>query len=61
MISIKVDENVKIKDRVCLIGEYQIKKVCNESGISSYKILTGISNRVPRVYIKDGKEVYEEK
>ena len=60
MISIKVDKDVKIKDRVCLIGECPIKKVCNESGISSYKILTGISNRVPRIYIKDGKKIYEE-
>ena len=60
MISVKVDETVKNKDKVCLIGEYPVKKVCNESGLSAYKLLTGISNRVPRVYLKDGKKVYEE-
>ena len=57
MIMVKVDENVKVGDIACLFGkEISLRKVCNESGLSAYKLVTGISNRVPRVYLENGKE-----
>ena len=62
MIMVKVDETVKVGDTACLFGsELPIKKVCNESGISAYRLLTGISNRVPRIYIENNKEVKEKR
>lgn len=57
MIMVKVDETIKVGDIACLFGSVlPLKKVCNESGISAYKLLTGITNRVPRVYKEQGKE-----
>lgn len=57
MLMVKVDKSVKKKDVACLFGsELPVRKVCNETGISSYRLLTGISNRVPRIYIENGKE-----
>jgi len=58
MIMVRVDDSVKVGDSVCLFGnELSIRRVCNESGISAYKLLTGISNRVPRVYVCDGEKI----
>ena len=49
-------ENVKKGDIACLFGkELPLRKVCNESGISAYRLLTGISSRVPRIYLEDGQ------
>lgn len=57
MIMVKVDESVKVGDKVCLFGkELDLRKVCNEAGISAYRLLTGITNRVPRVYLEDDKK-----
>ena len=58
MIMVKVDETVKCGDKVCLFGsELSLRKVCNDAGISAYKLVTGISNRVPRIYIENGNKV----
>ena len=58
MIMVKVDETVKNGDIACLFGrELSIRKVCNQSGLSAYKLLTGISNRVPRVYIENDNKI----
>lgn len=56
MICAKVDSSVKLYDKVTIIGGDQltVKKVANECGISSYTLFTGITNRVPRVYIENG-------
>jgi len=57
MIMVEVDESVKVGDTVCLFGnELPLRKVCNEAGISAYKLLTGITNRVPRIYVENGKK-----
>ena len=57
MIMVKVDESIKRGDIACIYGkELPLKKVCNESGLSAYKLLTGITNRVPRVYIENNEE-----
>jgi alanine racemase len=55
MITVKVDNTIKLYDKVTLIGGEQlpIKKVANECGISSYTLFTGITNRVPRIYIEN--------
>jgi len=61
MIMVKVDDSVKVGDKVCLFGKkLPLRKVCNDAGISAYKLLTGISNRVPRIYI-DNDKILEEK
>lgn len=56
MICVKVDSSVKLYDKVTIIGGDQlpVKRVANECGISSYTLFTGITNRVPRVYIENG-------
>lgn len=50
MISVKVDESVRINDEVILYDD--IKKNSKELGVSAYTLLTSITNRVPRVYNK---------
>ena len=57
MISAKVDESVSIGDKVIIIDNnlLPVKKVANECGISSYTLFTGITTRVPRVYLKNGE------
>lgn len=56
MISVKVDNNVKLGDKVILIDNnlLPVKQVARECGISSYVLFTGITNRVPRVYTYNG-------
>lgn len=55
MIMVTVDDSVKIHDKVIIWGGdlLPIKTVSKETGISSYSLFTGISSRVPRVYIRD--------
>lgn len=56
MISVKVDDSVKLGDKVVLVDNdlLPVKKVAQECGISSYVLFTGITNRVPRVYTYNG-------
>lgn len=60
MIAVKVDNSVKLYDKVTVLGgeKLPIKKVAGECGISSYTLFTGITNRVPRVYV-DGEKTIE--
>ena len=53
MICVAVDESVKLYDKATIIGENElsVKKVANECGISTYLLFTGITSRVPRIYI----------
>lgn len=55
MICVAVDESVKLYDKATIIGGdlLPVKKVANECGISTYSLFTGITNRVPRVYVDD--------
>lgn len=59
MISVQVDNSVKLYDKVTILGGDQlpIKKVANECGISSYTLFTGITNRVPRVYTENNETI----
>ncbi len=55
MALIEVDDNVKIGDTVEIFGNnITVKQASLTSGISAYKLLTGITLRVPR--IMNGKE-----
>lgn len=60
MLTVKVDNTVKLGDKVTVLGGDQlpIKTVASECGINSYTLFTGITNRVPRVY-KDGESCIE--
>lgn len=53
MISVEVDDSVKLYDKVTIIGgdKLSVKTVSNECGIRSYSLFTGITNRVPRIYL----------
>lgn len=53
MITIKVDENVKLHDDVIIFDNAKDKS--RELGISSYQLFTSITNRVPRVYKEENK------
>lgn len=56
MTSVKVDNTIKLHDKVEIFGDnITIKEVSRKMGSNAYHILTGISNRVPRVY--DDKEI----
>lgn len=54
MTTIEIDETVKLHDKVLLYNE--ITKEAHQMGISSYTLLTSITNRVPRVYIENSKK-----
>lgn len=59
MLCIKVDDTVKLGDKVILIGgdKLPVKAVANECGINTYSLFTGITTRVPRVYKTDNDYV----
>ena len=61
MVDITKIPDAKTGDEVTLIGKdgkefISIEKFCDLSGRFSYEFACDISKRVPRVYIKDGKE-----
>ena len=56
MCAVKIDDTVKIEDKIILIGEnISIKEVASYIGTSIYEIMCNIGRNIPRVYIKDGK------
>ena len=58
MISVKVDDTVKMYDRVTLIGdEIPIKEVARHNETIVYEIMCNIGKQIPRVYIKDNEVV----
>jgi alanine racemase len=58
MLMIKVDNNVKLNDIVNIIGDdISIDYIANYLDTISYEVVCSISDRVPRIYIKDGKEI----
>lgn len=55
MISVKVDDSVKVGDKVELIGNnINIREVSSHINTTIYETMTTISPLLPRVYIKDG-------
>lgn len=61
MITVKVDEDVSIGDKVEFIGEkINIKNSAIKLNTTIYEVMCMIHENVPRVYKKDGKTVYIE-
>lgn len=59
VIDVTKAPNVKVGDKVVLFGpQYPVEKVARLCGTINYEIVCGISRRVPRVYLRDGKEVF---
>lgn len=57
MITVRVDNNVKLNDKVEIFGDnISIKDVSINTNSNAYHILTGITNRVPRLY-SDNTEI----
>ena len=57
MTTIKVDESVKLHDKVEIFGNnIKIKEVTKRLNTNAYHLLTSISTRVPRVY-EDNTEI----
>jgi alanine racemase len=61
MISVKIDDTVKLNDIVTIIGEgISLREVSRYLNTTVYEVLCTIGKSVPRVYIENGKEVYIE-
>lgn len=57
MITVRVDNNIKLYDKVEIFGgNISIKDVSIRTNSNAYHILTGITNRVPRLY-SDNTEI----
>lgn len=58
MTAVKIDETIKMYDKVTLIGDLvPIKEVANHNGTSIYETMCNIGKQIPRVYIKDSEIV----
>ena len=62
MVDITHISDVAIGNKVVLIGQHESERITAEeiaeaAGSFNYEILCGISRRVPRYYVKDGKTV----
>ena len=56
MITVKIDKDVEISDRVTLIGDLTpIREVARHNGTSIYEIMCNIGKNIPRVYIKNNE------
>lgn len=57
MIAVKADETIKLYDKVEIFGNnISIKEVARRTNSNAYHLLTGITNRVPRLY-SDNTEI----
>lgn len=60
MISVLVDENVKVGDIVTIIDENDnYKRIASFFNVSPYVLMTSLNKNIPRIYIKDNKIVKE--
>ena len=58
MISVKIDDTVKLHDKVTLIGDgISLREVSAHNGTTIYESMCNIKNTVPRVFIKDNKTI----
>ena len=58
MLMIKVDDSVKIGDKVTLLGDgISLVNIANESEISIHQALVSITSRVPRVHIYNKEQI----
>lgn len=63
MVDVTEVEEVKVLDEVILLGEdkdvsFNAQDMADLLGTIPYEILCAVSKRVPRVYMKDGKELF---
>ena len=57
MTIVKLDDRVKLHDKVEIFGDtISVKSVANNMHSNAYHVLTGVTSRVPRVY-SDGKTI----
>lgn len=62
MMSILIDDSVKITDEVTILGDgITIGQIARLNNTSMHNTLVNIGKNLPRVYIKNNKKVYEEK
>ena len=62
MMSILIDDSVKITDEVTILGDgITIGQISRLNNTSMHNTLVNIGKILPRVYIKNNKKVYEEK
>ena len=53
--AVVIDDKVKVGDKVEIFGKnLSVKKASRLAGVNVYKLITSITNRVPRVYKEDG-------
>lgn len=58
MTAVKLDNIVNMYDKVTLIGDkISIKEVSNHNGTTIYETMCNIGKNIPRVYIKDNKQI----
>ena len=58
MCAVKIDNSVKITDKVVLIGEdISIKEVAKHIGTTIYEVMCNVGKNVPRVYKKNNEIV----
>ena len=58
MTAVKIDDTIKMYDRVTLIGDnVSIKEVANHNGTSIYETMCNIGKQIPRVYLKDNEVI----
>ncbi len=54
MLFVKVDDNIKVKDKVVIIKDIDhIKKIAKYLDTIPYEVICSISKRVPRIYINN--------
>jgi alanine racemase len=54
MVDITADNSISIEDEVLVFGkEHSIVAVAKAAGTIPYEIMTGISQRVPRIYLSE--------
>jgi alanine racemase len=54
MLFIKVDDSVKVRDKVILIKDIEhIKQIATYLDTIPYEVLCSIGKRVPRIYMKE--------
>ena len=58
MTAVKIDDSIKMYDKVTLIGDkVSIKEVANHNGTSIYETMCNIGKKIPRVYIQDNEVI----
>lgn len=58
MTAVKIDNTIKVYDKVTLIGDLvPIKEVATHNGTSIYETMCNIGKQIPRVYIKDNEVI----